>query len=52
MHRRTLIFGALGLALASTRSSSAGEVLTFDRAVFANAQRAGKPIVVFVHAPW
>ena len=52
MHRRTLIVGALGLALAGTRSSSAGEVLMFDRARFSNAQQAGKPIVVFVHAPW
>ena len=52
MHRRMLIVGALGLALSGTRSSSAGEVLTFDRARFAAARQAGKPIVVFIHAPW
>lgn len=52
MHRRTLIFGGLGFALAGTGSSSAGEVIAFDRAAFAAAQQAGKPIVVFVHAPW
>jgi hypothetical protein len=52
MHRRTLILGALGLALAGPRSSSAGEVVPFDRAAFAAAQQAGKAIVVFVHARW
>lgn len=52
MLRRTLILGALGLSLAGTRSSSAGEVATFDRTAFAAAQQAGKPILVLVHAPW
>ncbi len=52
MHRRTLIVGTLGLALAGTLPAGAGEVVTFDRQTFAAAQEAGRPIVVFVHAPW
>jgi hypothetical protein len=52
MRRRLLILGALGLALARTGFSRAGEIVPFDRAAFAAAQQAGQPIVVFVHAPW
>jgi hypothetical protein len=52
MHRRTLILGAVGLALTGYCPSHAGEFVTFDREAFATAQRADKPIVVFVHAPW
>jgi hypothetical protein len=52
MHRRTFIVGTLGLALAGTLPSGAGEVVNFDRQAFAAAQKAGRSIVVFVHAPW
>jgi hypothetical protein len=52
LRRRTLILGAFSLALASPGASSAAEVVAFDRAAFTVAQQAGKPIVVFVHAPW
>lgn len=52
MHRRTLIVGTLGLALAKTLPAGGGEVVNFDRKAFTAAQEAGRPIVVFIHAPW
>jgi hypothetical protein len=52
MHRRALIVGTLSLALTRTRPAGAGEVVTFGREAFAAAHAAGRPIVVFVHAPW
>jgi hypothetical protein len=52
MHRRTLVLGALGLALTAAPSAEAGGILPFDRSAFIAAQDAGKPIVIFVHAPW
>ena len=52
MHRRTLVLGALGLALARPRRAWAAGIRPFDKAAFLAAQEAGKPIVVFVHASW
>jgi hypothetical protein len=52
MHRRTLVLGALAFALGARSRASAGGILPFDRSAFVAAQEAGKPIVVFVHAPW
>ncbi len=52
MHRRALVLGALGLALAGSRRAQAATIRPFDKNAFAAAQEAGQPIVVFVHAPW
>jgi hypothetical protein len=52
MHRRALVLGALGLALAGSRRTWAAGIRPFDKNAFTAAQDAGKPIVVFVHAPW
>ena len=51
MHRRTLVLGALGLALTGSSVAAAG-IRPFDRSAFIAAQGAGKSIVVFIHAPW
>ena len=52
MLRRTLVLGALGLILTASPVAWAAGVRPFDRSAFVAAQDAGKPIVVFVHAPW
>ena len=52
MRRRTLVLGALGLALTGSPVAWSAGIRPFDRSAFIAAQDAGKPIVVFVHAPW
>jgi hypothetical protein len=52
MHRRTFIVGTLGLTFGITPPAGAAGLVTFDAKAFAAAQDAGRPIVVFVHAPW
>ncbi len=52
MHRRTLVLGALGLALTGSSMAAAAGIRPFDRNAFIAAQDAGKSIVVFIHAPW
>jgi hypothetical protein len=52
MHRRTLVFGALGLALGGSRRAWAAGIRPFDKNAFIAAQDAGKSIIVFIHAPW
>ena len=52
MHRRTLVLGAVALALAPSSASRAAGIQPFDKAAFTAAQDAGKSIVLFVHAPW
>ena len=52
MHRRTLVLGALALAITGPPEARAAAVVPFDRSAFVAAQDAGKPIVVFIHAPW
>lgn len=43
---------APSLALTGARPAAAGQIVSFDRTAFAAAQKAGRSIVVFVHAPW
>lgn len=38
--------------LFSAAAAFAGDAVPYDKAVFAEAQKAGKPILVDVHAPW
>jgi hypothetical protein len=52
MHRRKFVFGALGVSLTGSPVAWAAPVRPFDRNAFTAAQETGKPIVVFVHAPW
>ena len=52
MHRRTLVLGALALALTGSPVAWAAGIRPFDKTAFTAAQDAGKPIVVFVHASW
>jgi thioredoxin-like negative regulator of GroEL len=52
IRRRILLSGLLaGTALAAAPARAASEA-KFDPAAFAAAQKAGKPILVEVHAPW
>ena len=39
-------------AIAAPASAAAAAVRPFDQAAFDAAQKAGKPIIVWVHAPW
>jgi hypothetical protein len=52
MHRRTLVLGAVGLVLIGSPVAWAAGIRPFDKTAFTAAQDAGKPIIVFVHAPW
>ncbi len=50
--RRSMIFAAAATSAAFTAPAFATETKTFDTNSFAAAQRAGKPILVAVHASW
>ncbi|GJD28784.1 hypothetical protein PMNALOAF_0013 [Methylobacterium adhaesivum] len=55
MLRRPLLLAALALALSPLAGSAparAGEVVPFEAEAFAAAQKAGRPILVEVSAPW
>ena len=54
MHRRVVLLAsvALVLVLAATVPAPAAPVTPYDAKAFAEAQNAGKSIVIFVHAPW
>lgn len=52
LSRRDLIFAAVGASAAMIAKASASEGKTFDFESFAQAQKAGKPILVAIHASW
>ena len=50
--RRTILIASL-VAGAFTMSSALAETVpTFDAKAFADAQKAGRPILIAIHAPW
>jgi len=52
LSRRSLVFAALAANAAFAVPSLATETKPFDHKAFAEAQKAGKPIFVGVHASW
>lgn len=52
MHRRAAVTGALLAALAVTLPALAAGATKFTPAALAEAQKAGKPVLVEVSAPW
>jgi len=53
MISRRSILAALGVAaLASPSLAGAAPMAPYSKAAFVEAQNAGKPVVVFVHATW
>jgi thioredoxin 1 len=52
LSRRTLVFAAIAANAAFAVPSLATETKPFDPKAFAEAQKAGKPIFVGVHASW
>jgi thiol-disulfide isomerase/thioredoxin len=52
LSRRSMLVAAIiTSAVAVTPALTAGPQ-SFDAKLFADAQKAGKPILIFVHAPW
>jgi len=49
--RRGVLFAVAGL-VASSSAARAGDMMAFEPAAFEAAQRAGRPILVDVRAPW
>jgi thioredoxin 1 len=52
LSRRTVVFATLAASAAFAGPALAIETKTFDPRAFAEAQKAGKPIFVAVHASW
>jgi thioredoxin 1 len=52
LSRRYLIFAAVGASAAMIAKASATEGRSFDLESFTQAQKAGKPILVAIHASW
>jgi thioredoxin 1 len=52
LSRRSIVFAAVALGGGVTAAAFAAETRTFDAKSFAAAQKAGKPILVAVHATW
>jgi thiol-disulfide isomerase/thioredoxin len=53
MHsRRSVVLAAIAASVAFTAPTLAFETKTFDAKSFAAAQKAGKPILVAIHATW
>jgi hypothetical protein len=53
MHRRIAVLAVLALLLTLVLPGSVpAAAAPFSAKAFADAQNAGKSIVVFVHAPW
>lgn len=52
--RLPLAFAALAAtaAIVATAPAQAGAIKPYDKAAVAAAQAQGKPVVIFVHAPW
>jgi thiol-disulfide isomerase/thioredoxin len=47
-----LAFSVPAIVAPAVAAAAAPEIRPFDQAAFEAAQRAGKPILVWVHAPW
>jgi thiol-disulfide isomerase/thioredoxin len=52
LSRRSFVFAAIAANAASITPAFAAETRTFDSSSFAAAQKAGKPIIVAIHASW
>ncbi len=52
MRRITFLTGALATVLLVAAGAHAATQQAWDKAAFAAAQAAGKPILIAVHAPW
>ena len=52
LSRRSLVFAAIAATAGFVVPSLATETKTFDQEAFAEAQKAGKPIFVAIHASW
>ena len=52
LSRRSLVLAAIAVNVAPIASAFAAETRTFDSGSFAAAQKAGKPILVAIHASW
>jgi thioredoxin 1 len=52
LSRRSVVFAAVAATAALAAPAMASETKAFDPDSFAAAQRAGKPILVAVHASW
>ena len=52
LSRRCLVLAAIAANVAPIASAFAAETRTFDSGSFAAAQKAGKPILVAIHASW
>ena len=50
--RRSVVFAAIAASAALVAPAFATETRTFDLEAFAAAQKAGKPILVAIHASW
>ena len=50
--RRTLLIAATALATTALAPAYGASQQAFDAKAFADAQKAGKPILVGIHAPW
>ncbi len=52
LSRRSVVLAAVAASAAFAAPALATETRTFDASSFAEAQKAGKPILVAVHASW
>ena len=52
LSRRSFMLAAIAANAASITLAFAAETRTFDSSSFAAAQKAGKPIIVAIHASW
>lgn len=50
--RRSILAALAFAAVASPSLAGAAPMVPFSKTSFADAQNAGKPVVVFVHATW
>ncbi len=50
--RRSMLAGLAVAAVAPPSVAVAAPMVPFSKTSFADAQNAGKPVVVFVHATW
>ncbi len=52
LSRRSIVFAAVAASAALIAPAFATEIKTFDLESFVAAQKAGKPILVAIHATW
>jgi len=52
LSRRSLVLGSILASAAVALPAAAASLTTFDANAFAEAQKAGKPILIAVHATW